>query len=116
MMVDDITVVPSPQQYAAAFHEIGSAVTPVQIQMLRIHFEAPKRTITATGMSQAFGYRYQYANLHYGRLAHLVGEKLDFSPDSVYLGLLVEFEKRNDEWHWIMREELVQALEILGWV
>lgn len=116
MMAGDIPVVPSPHQYAAALHEIGAAVTPVQIHILRLHFEAPRRTITATGMSQAFGYSYQFANLHYGRLAHLVGEKLDFSPDSVHLGSLVEFEKRNDEWHWIMREELAQALEILGWV
>ncbi len=116
MTVGDITAIPPRYQYAAGFREIVVAVTPVQIQMLRIHFEAPKRIITATGMSQAFGYSYQFANLHYGRLARLVRERLNFSPDSVHLGSLSEFEKRNDERHWIMREELVQALGILGWV
>lgn len=54
--------------------------------------------------------------MHYSRLARPVSEKLDFSRDSVHLGSLVEFEKRNDEWHWIMCEELAQALEILAWV
>jgi predicted HNH restriction endonuclease len=32
------------------------------------------------------------------------------------LGTLVTFEKRNNEWHWIMRPEVAEALQIMGWV
>lgn len=113
-MTDDTIAVPSPREYAQALR--ATDITPLQVEMLRIHFEAPERTITATGMSWAFGHSYQFANSHYGRLGRLVGEKLGFDPDTVYLGSLVEFDKRNNEWHWIMREEVSQALEMLGWV
>lgn len=114
MMTDDTVAVPSPREYAQALREID--ITPLQVEMLRIHFEAPERTITATVMSQAFDHDYPFANLHYGRLGRLVGEKLGFDPATVYLGSLVEFDKRNNEWHWIMREEVAEALEMLGCV
>jgi predicted HNH restriction endonuclease len=32
------------------------------------------------------------------------------------LGILVTFEKRQGEWHWLMRPEIAKALELLGWV
>jgi predicted HNH restriction endonuclease len=32
------------------------------------------------------------------------------------LGTLVTFDKRQGEWHWLMRPEVAQALELLGWV
>jgi hypothetical protein len=32
------------------------------------------------------------------------------------LGTLVTFDKRQDEWHWLMRPEVAHALEQLGWV
>ena len=41
----------------------------------------------------------------------LVGDSIDQR-----LGMLVTFEKRNDEWHWIMRPQVARALELLGWV
>ena len=32
------------------------------------------------------------------------------------LGTLVTFENRHGEWHWIMRPQVAEALELLGWV
>jgi putative restriction endonuclease len=56
------------------------------------------------------------ANMMYGRLARLVGEKLGYNPEPEKLGTLVTFEKRKGEWHWILRSEVSQALEALGWI
>lgn len=107
---------PSSQQYVAAFRRIGS-LTDGQIQMLRTHYYAPDRTITATEMARATGHEhYAFANLQYGRLGRLVGEKLEYNPMQERLGTLVTFDKRQGEWHWIMRLEVAQALELLSWV
>lgn len=111
-----IAPVPSIQQYVAAFQRVGN-LTDHQTQMLRTHYYAPERTITATEMARAMGYkRYSPANSQYGRLGRLLGEQLDYNPMQERLGTLVTFDKRQDEWHWIMRPEVAQALERLGWV
>lgn len=107
---------PSFQEYVTAFNKIGP-LTDMQVQMLRIHYYAPESTITATQMARAVGYgHYAFANAQYGRIASLMGEQLDYNPASVHLGTLVVFEKRNGEWHWILRPEVARALETLGWV
>jgi putative restriction endonuclease len=49
-------------------------------------------------------------------LGRLVGEQLDYNPMQERLGTLVTFDKRQGEWHWLMRPEVAQALELLGWV
>lgn len=85
--------------------------------MLRAHYWAPNRTVTAEQLAGAIGYSsYVSVNMHYGRLARLVGEHLGYDPEPERLGTLVRFEKREDRWHWIMRQEVAQALEFLGWV
>jgi 5-methylcytosine-specific restriction protein A len=107
---------PSSQQYMAALRRIG-ILTDRQIQMLRIHYYAPDRTITATEMARSMGHEhYSFANSQYGRLGRLVGEQLDYNPMQERLGTLVTFDKRRGEWHWLMRPEVAQALESLGWV
>lgn len=107
---------PSPQQYIAAFRT-GSDLTESHIQMMRIHYYAPERTITATQLARAVGFNgYPVANSQYGRLGRLVGEQLDYNPMQERLGTLITFDKRWGEWHWIMRPQVAQALESLGWV
>ncbi|MEX2173804.1 MAG: HNH endonuclease [Pirellulaceae bacterium] len=107
---------PSPAQYAAAFRRV-SGITDAQLEMLRLHYHAHDRTITATAMATAQGYHhYSVANSVYGRLGRLVGESLEYNPMKERLGTLVTFENRNNEWHWIMRPEVATALEELGWV
>lgn len=107
---------PAPEQYVAAFRAVRN-VTDTHIQMLRIHYHAPQRTVTAKELAQAVGYtNYSVANAQYGRLARLVGEQLDYNPEPERLGTLVRFEKRQGEWHWFMRPEVAHALEVLGWV
>ena len=70
---------PSPQQYVTAFRELSN-LTESPIHMLRIHYYAPDRTITAAQMVRAVGYgHYSVANLQYGPVGRLVGEQLDYT-------------------------------------
>lgn len=108
--------VPAPEQYAAAFRKVID-ISDTQIQMLRLHYNSPKHTTTAIQLAHAVGYsHYSISNSQYGRLGHLVGDHLEYKPTKTRLGTLVTFEKRQGEWHWIMRPEVAAALEQLGWV
>jgi len=104
------------KQYSDAFKRI--TVSPYHMRMLQAHYHAPDRTVTATQMAKALGYpKYTAANLHYGKLARLVGELIGWQPlpeQAVFV--LVTFERPDREWQWIMRPEVAQALEQLGWV
>ncbi len=103
-------------RYVAAFRAVGN-MTDRHVQMLRVHYHAPARTVTAKRLAALVGYSsYAVVNAQYGRLARLVGEELDYNPEPERLGTLVRFEKRQDEWHWLMRPEVAEALERLGWV
>lgn len=107
---------PSPEQYVAAFRKL-QGVTDTQLQLLRLHYLAPQRTITATQMARRAGYdHFSVANSQYGRLGRLIGEQLDYNPMQQKLGTLVTFDKRQGEWHWLMRPEVAESLERLGWV
>ena len=108
---------PDPVQYASALRDV--CVTEPQRQILQFHYNAPARTITATECANTLGFkRYSTANLLYGKLGRRVRDLLGLVGDSIdqRLGMLVTFEKRNDEWHWIMRPQVARALELLGWV
>ncbi len=107
---------PEFQQYVAAFQSIDN-LKDNHLQILQIHYQAHEKTITAKQLSQAMDYSHHTtANMMYGRLARLVGEKLDYKPEPEKLDTLVTFEKRLGEWHWILRPEVSKALEALGWV
>lgn len=107
---------PEFQQYVAALQAIDN-LTNSYLQILRIHYHAHESTITAKQLAQAMGYSHHAtANMMYGRLARLVAEKLGYSPEPEKLGTLVTFEKRKEEWHWILRPQVSQALETLGWI
>ena len=107
---------PTVEQYVAAFQAVSN-ITDRHVQMLRIHYHAPERTITAKQLAQFVGFsNYSVANAQYGRLAKLVGEQINYNPEPERLGTLVRFERRQGEWHWIMRPEVATAIEELGWV
>lgn len=107
---------PGFQEYVAAFQAIDN-LQDYHRQILQIHYQAHEQTITAKQLAQAMGYsHYGVANMRYGRLAHLVGEKLAYHPGPCKLNTLVTIEHRKGEWHWILRPEVSKALEALGWV
>lgn len=113
---DGSSLTPSPESYASAFVQLGT-VSEQQLRLLRLHYSAPERTISATEMANAAGYgHYSVVNSQYGRLAGLVGDQLRYKPTEEQLGALVTFKKRLGEWNWIMRPQVAAALEQLGWV
>jgi putative restriction endonuclease len=90
--------------------------------MLQALYFAPDKSLTAVQMAKAMGYRNHNAvNLHFGKLGRLVGKALGWGPtaeeshgaDAVFI--LVELEKPDKRWLWIMRSAVAQAIEYLGW-
>jgi hypothetical protein len=89
--------------------------------MLRTHYHAPDRKITARQMAEAVGYpNFATANLHYGKVGGLLCDILGHEPDSDRLFMLVHFirphTESNAEWLWQLREPAAQALQELGWI
>lgn len=107
---------PRAERYVAAFRAVAG-LTDRHFQLPRLHYHAPERTVTVKRLAELVGYsNYSVANAQYGRLARLVGEQLNYSPEPQRLGTLVTFDKRHGEWHWLMRPQVAEALESLGWV
>lgn len=102
-------------EYVYAFQNL--VIAPHYRKMLRFNYFAPNRTLTATEMAKAMGYdHYTAANLHYGKLGRMVGEKLGLNPLPKYkVNVLVDFEKPEAEWTWIMKPAIAEAIELLGW-
>ncbi|HLC16673.1 MAG TPA: HNH endonuclease [Thermodesulfovibrionia bacterium] len=105
--------------YISALKQIK--ITEHHKRMLQIHYDAHNRTLTATQMSTAMGYKnFNASNLQYGRLGKFIGMKLGWkSIDEVTgkVNVLAKFKKSEEsEWLWIMRQEVAEALEKLGWI
>jgi predicted HNH restriction endonuclease len=85
--------------------------------MLVANYYAPNRTLTANMMAKAMGYdHYGAANLHYGTLGGLVGEKLGWNPLPEFkVNVLVDFKKTDGELLWIMKPAVAEAIELLKW-
>jgi putative restriction endonuclease len=67
---------PTTDRYVTAFRAVQN-MTDCHFQVLRVHYHAPERTITAKQLAELVGYScYSTANAQYGRLARLVGEQL----------------------------------------
>jgi len=99
--------------YIAALKQIEFSLH--QIRLLQTHYSAPRRTLTATQMARAMGYKsYTASNLHYGHIGKMVGQRLvpSFLPEQTVF-VLVTFAKPGKEWLWTMRPAFAKALEQL---
>jgi 5-methylcytosine-specific restriction enzyme A len=101
--------------YASAFRVLQLDLR--HQEMLLSHYYAPDRTLSATQMAKAMGYdHFSAANLHYGTLGGIVGEKLGWNPLPEFkVNVLVDFEKTDGEWTWIMKPVVAEAIKLLGW-
>lgn len=107
-------------EYITAFRALESRITLKQRRMLELHHAAPSRVMSATRLAEDAGFpNFKAANLQYGLLAGEVCKQLAVSLDPE-LGILVTFVRpetaSNEHWLWIMRPNVAQALEDLGWV
>jgi 5-methylcytosine-specific restriction enzyme A len=102
-------------EYVAALR--AATMSPHHLRMLQAHYHSEDRTLTATQMSRILGYPdYRSANLHYGTLGRLVGERLEWVPlPKQTVAVLCTFERPDHEWHWTMRPAVARAVEQLGW-
>lgn len=99
-------------------------ITPKQLRMLRAHLRAAKHTINTTKLASAIGYSdCSSAHLLYGKFAHRVADALHRKPGPFSTGKPHWWRTLaygNDDgtpltndglYEWVMRPELVQALQ-----
>ena len=104
----------TPEIFEKALRSLDLA--PHQIRLLQANYHALNHTITAKEMARSMGYaHFSAANLHYGKLAKLVGTKIpNLEMSTALVSVLVNFERPEKEWFWILRPALVRALENMG--
>jgi hypothetical protein len=115
---------PSAQEYIEAFKSIMNDTHDGQFAMLKAHYHAPDRAMTATQLAHAAGWSdYSSANVHYGKLGKLLNGELnmdlprDREGKKIMTFVLADGERTDEaegEWLWTMRPEVAEAVEYLG--
>ncbi len=111
--------VPSVSEYVSAFRQIEHKLTKKHKAMLELHYKSYCHVTTATDMAIAMKYKdFRGANGQYGGLGSMVSETMGLGRLGVItLTLMVPANTvGNPEWLWVMRDNVVKALEQLGWV
>ena len=126
----DPTQIASAEQFKAALLSARDRVADMKpyLALLRAHYRAPSHTITTGRLAQEVGYpNYSSANMQYGTFAHHIADALHIilpptpSGDPHWWRTLAygnDGLPQTDDgcYEWIMRPELVQALQELRWV
>jgi len=98
------------------------------LDMLRAQYASENHTITAGRLAEAVGYeKYNSANLKFGSLGHEIADLLEYTPPKRKSGEPIWFwsistgnEASNDtqdgHYEFVMRPELIKALEEMKWV
>ncbi len=111
---------PSVARYKQALLAVQWDMKGRQPNLLPAHYYAPDRTVTATTLAGAVGYKgWQGANLQYGILASMVCQFLGLDLP-YYVAVFATFDAAlgREHWElaWVMIPQLAQALEELRWV
>lgn len=114
---------PTAKAYLAALRKILPTLSDGHLAMLKAHYHAPNRVLTATQLAEAAGYSgYEAVNLQYG----LVGRKLwdeiptriatDGDGSPIYTFALADGDRSGPEaeWKWVLRSEVAAAIKELG--
>jgi len=122
------TSAPEVEEYVRALQNILKAKLPDSyLAMLKAHYHAPNRTITATQLAKAANisenWNYNSANLHYGSLGKRLNEEVPIQlltrkngkpiPTSA-IATAGDLSLAEEHWQWIMRPEVAKAIEQLG--
>jgi hypothetical protein len=123
----DSTPIATREQFKAALLTARQAMTDTQLEMLRAHCRAPNSTISASSMAEALSMTSAgVANSQYGKFAQRIAEALHYSPSQhpdgkirwwCALAYAIEGsdESHNGNCEWVMRPELVAALQSMKW-
>lgn len=113
--------VPSVEETAAALRRVLTTATDNQRAMLKAHFQAPDRTLTASQLAEVVSYKsYGGANAQYGGLGLKLQAELpsemprDTRGKVVATGSIASLEdqrsSREEEWRWTMHPHVAAAL------
>lgn len=98
------------------------------VHMLKAQYSMPNHTITATQLAEAVGFQnYNATNLQYGTLGKEVARHLGYEPpkrsngESIWFWMLSSGNEASGStmdghYEFVMRPELVKALETMNWV
>lgn len=98
------------------------------VDMLKAQYAMPNHTITATQLAEAVGFHnYNATNLQYGTLGKEIAGYLSYEPpkrgngESIWFWVLSSGNEASEStmdghYEFVMRPELVQALETMRWV
>lgn len=124
-------MIASSEQYIKALLKLrdsGKLRKTKFLRMLKAQYSAPNHTITATQLAEAVGYpNYNAANLQYGTMGKLVAGYLGYEPperangDGIWYWVLSSGNEASEStmdghYEFVMRPELVEALETMKWV
>lgn len=122
-LADGEYLIPTVEEYVEAFQLLEPRITDQQRAMLRVHYRASERTVTATELANLVGASsFRVANSQYGRLAGNLIDVMNWPYQGRYVNLiiLVTFtppsRSSQKQWLWTMLPEVAEALEHLGWV
>ncbi|MBT3447641.1 MAG: hypothetical protein HN441_06995 [Candidatus Thioglobus sp.] len=119
--------IPTYDQYLAVLKDMEKNITEKQKDMLGFHYKAHNRTVTFGELADIVDYPdYKTANLQYGKLGSVLGEKLGmiFAPlsrddntpfKSSSIGMGNIYKKEDSDFQIVMHHELSKALRELGW-
>ncbi|AVI62617.1 hypothetical protein MOY_05100 [Halomonas sp. GFAJ-1] len=124
-------MVATKEQYQNALLKIrdkGKLRNTKYLEMLRAQYASPNHTITATKIAEAVGYEnYNAANLQYGTLGHEIADILGYVPPkrdngepmwfwTLSFGNDASDKTLDGHYEFVMRPQLVAALEGMRWV
>ena len=117
--------VPSTEEFVKALSSID--VNDKQWTMLKAHFHSPKRKMTSSELAKEAPFKnFKGANGSYGRLAKKIADFLHFTPPGKYsdgrplwITTLTHensdsFENDTGHYQHILRDEVAEALKIIG--
>jgi hypothetical protein len=127
--VSTLPPIASAEQFKTALLTLRDKNLPTShFTMLRAQCRAPNTAITATQLAEAAGYEsYHAANLQYGTMAFNLAGILGFTPQLMHrdgslcwwttLSVAGEGAAYEDaqQFHFVMRPELAQALREMRW-
>lgn len=111
--------VPNVAEYVKALKKIEADIKPKQREMLLTHYEQICHITTARDLALLVGYEdFEAANLWYGRLGSMLAKAMgiDFKGVSMLVLMVPPPRATNTEWLWVLRANVVSALEKLKWV
>ena len=102
--------------YITAFRQLRERMSNSDLLILEAHYKSPNFDMTATQLAKQINFKnHSAANLHYGRLADKFLKFFNIDSFDIKLDILVYLDKYDNEWHWILRPNVIQALKALNW-